>query len=173
VKLPSIDAILQSSSDVTRDDSLMIDKNIALIELSENPATRLWTLDFDDLSLPEQVFCSIWELESQVNNGGFDQYYFNSSGDTAFAVESALRTIGAHHCADIVRRANSMFEGGAPPRDRLARQAAWDAISDDSKDRLDDLDHEFFQYPDDLTSLLYDYVVSHREEIHGWQPMGI
>ena len=145
----------------------MIDKNDTLIELSENPATRFWKLEFDELTLPERVLVSIWELENSVNNGGFENYYIGSSGDTAFAVENALIEIGAHKCADIVKRANSIFENGQPPREQATRERLWDQISDDKKEQLERLDDVFFSYPDDLTSLLYDYVMKHREDIEG------
>jgi len=43
--------------------------------------------------------------ESEVNNGGFSQYFLNSSGETAGFVVEALETIGAPNTADICRRA--------------------------------------------------------------------
>ena len=81
---------------------------------------------------------------------------------------NALKTIGAHKCADIVRRANSMFGGGGPPQDRSEREDVWNTILKHSKERLDDLNQQFFEYPDDLTGLLYDYVLNHCEAIDGW-----
>jgi hypothetical protein len=145
----------------------MVNKNNVLIKISEHPTTQFWKLDFNQLTLPEQVFRCIWELESEVNNGGFEQYYMNSSGDTAFAVEGALKRIGAHKCAKIVHCANDLFPRGEPPRDQRERQNLWSSICEESMEQLDELDQEFFQYPDDLSSLLYDYVMNHREEIRG------
>ena len=52
----------------------MVNKNNVLIKISEHPATQFWKLDFNQLTQPEQVFRCIWELESEVNNGGFEQY---------------------------------------------------------------------------------------------------
>ena len=45
--------------------------NRRLIKLSESPTARFWRIDYDKLSTPEQIFLLIWELESEVNNGGF------------------------------------------------------------------------------------------------------
>jgi hypothetical protein len=44
--------------------------NRRLIQLCANPTSRFWRLDYKDLSIPERVFLVIWELESEVNNGG-------------------------------------------------------------------------------------------------------
>ena len=35
------------------------------------------------LRFEEIVGVGVWLLEAEVNNGGFDQYYFNSAGDLA------------------------------------------------------------------------------------------
>ena len=150
---------------------MTVDKNALLISLSERG--RFWKLDFDDLTHPEQVFRAIWELEADVNNGGFHQYFGNSSGDTAFAVVDALETIGAHEMARVVADAKRVFPGSSPPRDWTEREAALDSLSADQEDFLDRLDRAFFAYPDDLTELLYDYVRRNAEHVSGTADVGI
>jgi hypothetical protein len=63
------------------------------------------------------VFVCVWELEADVNNGGFDQYYFNSSGDLAGDAVESLNAIGAKNTADVVRQANALFGAGGPAVD--------------------------------------------------------
>jgi hypothetical protein len=148
-----------------------VDKNDQLIQLSG--LGRFWRLDFDDLSPAERVFRAIWELEGEVNNGGFDQYFFNSSGDTAFAVVDALKTIGAHKTARIAEDANGVFPRPHPPRDRDERQALLDALLPEQKAVLDNLDEQFYRYPDNLTELLHDYVKRNSANIPGAVDVGI
>ena len=150
-----------------------MDKNRRLIALAQHPASRFWKLDFDELTVPERVFRCIWELEGDVNNGGFVQYYENSSGDTAHSVEFALVTVGAEDTAAIVREANSLFEGGVPPKVQEDRQNVVESWSDQQTEGLDLLDDRFYQYPDDLTELLYGYVAAHKDEIAGAAEVGI
>lgn len=57
--------------------------------------------NFDQLDEVDKILVTIWGLEGDVNNGGFDQYYFNSSGDLAFYAPVALRRIGALKMAKI------------------------------------------------------------------------
>lgn len=64
-----------------------------LIALSESPDARFWRVDYHQLSPPERVFRAIWELEGEANNGGLDQYFFNSSGSLVPDVVDALKTI--------------------------------------------------------------------------------
>ena len=64
------------------------------------------------MSEPERVFVAVWTLEADVNNGGFDQYYVNSSGDYAWFAPQALRAVGAEKTAEIVEQANTAFGPG-------------------------------------------------------------
>jgi hypothetical protein len=132
---------------------------INLIEAFEAACTRHWDVAFANLSEVDRVLVSIWALEGDVNNGGFHQYYFNSSGDTAFHAPIALRLIGAHAAADIVEEANLRFGPDGPPASRDRRD---DALSALSTDLWDDLDLRFYAYPDDIAALLERYLEANR-----------
>jgi hypothetical protein len=96
-------------------------------------------------------------LEAEVNNGGFDQFFFNSAGDRTCDIIYALEAIGAKHTAAIVRSAASKFPGGMPPVDRDARQGLLlEQVSPDS-DAFESDDQAFFAYHDDLESLVNAY----------------
>ena len=141
-----------------------MDMNGILIVLSESDKTRFGKDDFSTQSLPQKVFSSIWALESEVNNGGFSQYFFNSSCKTAGFVAEALETISAPSTADICRRAiSAAFPAGLPSNAETIRSTASD-FSDETEDKLDALDKEFFRYPHNLTELLFAYVAKHPEE---------
>ena len=71
-------------------------KNHILILLSSSEQTSFDKEDFASQSLPQKVFSAIWEVESEVNNGGFAQYFLNSSAESASFVVEALETVGAH-----------------------------------------------------------------------------
>jgi hypothetical protein len=134
-----------------------------LIQLSDQVVPLIWQSPPAEITDAERVFICVWQLEAEVNNGGFAQYYTNSSGDLAADAPSALEAIGATHTATIVRAANAVFPNG-PPRDQGVREDAFDAIADDAFEELDDL---FLAYEDDLSSMLHAYVQAHRGEIRG------
>ena len=73
-----------------------------LFAINASQDLRLWKLDFSDLTWAERVFRTVWGLKGEVDNGGFDQFYFNSSGDTAFFAPEALDAIGAKEAAKVV-----------------------------------------------------------------------
>jgi hypothetical protein len=141
-----------------------MNKNSILIDLSESDKTKFGKLDFAAQSTPQQIFSSIWSIESEVNNGGFSQYFLNDSCETAVFVAEALETIGAPRTADICRRAiGTAFPAGLPSSPDAISTAAAD-FSDEILERLQTLDSQFFEYPHNLTDLLFAYVSKHPEE---------
>lgn len=134
--------------------------NDDLVKLAET--SRVWKTPEKDLTEPERVFMAVWELESQVNKGGFEQYYSNSSGDLAWFCPNALETIGAPHTAELVRRANLMFGEGGPPRTREMRHGELPKLD---KAQLEVMDKTFLAHEEDLLLLLHNYVAGHREQI--------
>jgi hypothetical protein len=139
-------------------------KNHILISLSESEKTQFGKQDFASQSTPQKVFSAVWALESEVNNGGFSQYFLNNSCETAPFVAEALDSIGAPRTADICRRAiTTAFPAGLPSSpDAISAAAA--EFSDEVMENLGSLDNEFFGYPHNLTDLLFAFVSKHREE---------
>jgi len=128
-----------------------------LSEAVDAAVRRHMDTPFEVLSPMEQILVAIWGLEADVNNGGFDQYYFNMYGDCAGFVPRALRTIGANRMADIVDAANRVFGSTGPPKSRDDRQSMLLDLSERDDHLWDDLDKSFQAYPDDIDALLERY----------------
>ncbi|HST10272.1 MAG TPA: DMP19 family protein [Terriglobales bacterium] len=105
------------------------------------------------------VITLIDDLEAEVNNGGFHQFFYNSAGDNTAETIQAIETIRATSMADIVRRAAAKFPGGTPPRERFARQDILLELFPHAN-AFAELDAEFYGYPDDLANLLKEYSAS-------------
>ena len=143
---------------------------IDLIKISEAVWAREAAVGVKALSPGERVFLCVWNLEAEVNNGGFDQFYRNSAGDNAIETPVALREIGATQAAAIAEAANGVFGPSGPPSDRDARTAALERLGSLAIDALDALDARFFEYPDDLAALLTTFVERNREQFYQPQP---
>ena len=140
-----------------------MNKNRILIDLSESEKTGFGKQEFAEQSLPQRVFSAIWALESEVNNGGFPQYFLNSSAESASFVVQALETIGAPKTASICNRAIvTAFPSGLPATVEAIRSVAAD-FPDEIPEKLETLDQEFFAYPHNLTDLLFAYVSVHPD----------
>ena len=142
-----------------------MDKNRILVALSESEHTKFGKKDFDVQSIQQKVFSSIWELESQVYNGGFSQYFQNlHEPETAGFVVEALQKVGASDTADICRRSIADAFPGGLPLDLDALRSAASGFSPEIQHQLELLDHEFYQQPNDLSLLLFAFVSKHPAE---------
>ena len=134
------------------------------IDMSDLVFARYEQVGFAGLTEAEQtVHCVDW-LEREVNNGGFDQFFFNSSGNTALETIPALERLGARHTAGLVRRAVAVFPGGRPSANRDEREKQMEALPGSAREAWSKLDDEFYEYHDDLAALERAYVQAHRGE---------
>jgi hypothetical protein len=101
-----------------------VNKNEALIHLSERLYPSLRGTPFHQQSEPHRVFTAVYELEAEVNHGGFEQFFSNSTGEMWDALEPALLTIGAPKMAKLAAAAVALFPGGPPPARLSARRKA-------------------------------------------------
>src|SRR5579864_6435808 len=90
----------------------------------------------------EEVARLVELLEGEINNGGFHQFFYNSTGNETAEMIQALKTIGATKTADILRRAAAKFPRGFPPKDRFKRQDLLDTV-DLKSEVFEELDREF------------------------------
>jgi hypothetical protein len=106
-------------------------------------------------------------LEAEVNNGGFDQYFLNSSGDGAALTPAALRLLAQEAAAALVERANALFPSG-PPVDRTQRLKLMKTLGKPGSNLWSDLDTEFFDLnlPDEGLAIgsAVPYILSHESE---------
>ena len=70
------------------------------LKLSEYVATNYLEKGYETLSPVERDMLHVYLLETEVNNGGFDQYFFNTSGDYATDTVESLRRIGSSEALD-------------------------------------------------------------------------
>ena len=92
------------------------------------------------------LFAAHW-CQSEINNGGFGQFFSNSTGVLAPEAAQAFRAIGMPQTAAALEQAMALF-GAAYPRDRTVREEALEAIFDASDDEEDcpffDIEDTFF-----------------------------
>ncbi|NNG00694.1 MAG: DMP19 family protein [Desulfobacteraceae bacterium] len=126
---------------------------------------RFYT-DPSQMTSAELNFMYVEEVEREVNNGGFKQFFYNSSGDHAHEALNALGIIGAGHTAKLLSLAMELFPDNRVPTDRDDRVKVLERIQGDAEAVWHELDDRFFQYEDDISSLLVDYVNANRDEFH-------
>jgi hypothetical protein len=114
--------------------------------------------NMDLLTDPQKAFYYNQNLEREINNGGFNQFYFNSSGNFAHETIDSLKAIGANKTSEIVKKANDQFPDKKVPKDRAERQNALSLIEEKANEIWEELGQKFFVYEDDLNSLNMGYI---------------
>jgi hypothetical protein len=151
-KKPDIVALLSS-----------LDTNNAIIEI-DNYVCKLcsWGDTLDRLTEPQKNFYFNQNLEREINNGGFNQFFYNSSGDFAHETLTSLRTIGANKTADILQQAIDQFPDSTVPKDRAKRQEILEQIENTADEVWEQLDQAFYKYEDNLYNLNIEYIKQNR-----------
>jgi len=139
--------------------------NNSIIEL-DNYICALcdWGDDLDALTYPQRVFHFNQELEREVNNGGFEQYFENSSGMYANDTITTLELVGANTTANILRSAIDFFPDKQVPIDQDERVEMVSTMDESVAERWEELDQQFFNYEDNLNSLNMEFVRKHKED---------
>jgi hypothetical protein len=123
---------------------------------------RYWTLGYDKLGKPEQVVVCVYQLEAEVNRGGFEDYYFNPSGNLSQEAVAALETIRATRTAQLLRTMNQLFGPTGPPADPAKRRERLSALGAAATNKMDDADQQFYKDEDKLEDLLAAFVSKNR-----------
>jgi len=149
----SIDELL-GMEERYRIDSLLLAMEEALIRRRKRP---------EDQSLGDEDFVvlSVVALEREVNNGGYNQFFFNPSNEFALRVAADLRRIGCEATAHITEQAIEALEltelTFAAMRERAAE-------SDDRLDEaLEDLDNAYYAAAEDIAGKLFGFVKVNKD----------
>ena len=108
----------------------------------------------------ERIFYLVSALEAELNNGGFNQFFFNSAGDFTTESVEALRTIGADQTAMLLEQAADVFRPVTPSPNWSERQAQVNAFTEAQNATLESLDRMFDAYRDNLSRLLANFMES-------------
>jgi hypothetical protein len=85
----------------------------------------------------------VWAACGEIDNGGFDQFFYNASGDWALDTAAAFRAIGAEEGAAVIRAAVALFPDGGPSPDPHVRHRQLDDLSLESQAALSEFDGRF------------------------------
>ncbi|MFT3820391.1 MAG: DUF4375 domain-containing protein [Rubrivivax sp.] len=116
---------------------------------------------FDALAHGDRLYFLINVLSGEVHNGGFDQFFSNSSGDRYAETLAALSEVGDDATLQLLREAkNALFGTKDVPPDRAARFRQMATSSPDSSqcesanELLDGLDGLFHARADEIGAVL-------------------
>ncbi len=109
-----------------------------------------------------------WVLEAQVNNGGFNQYFWNGYGYFADDAISAFEAYGTSEYAEVTKKAVAMYLSEIDAHQEFRDRGTLDAFSESYKHtELGDVDGEFWDIEQNLSELRIAYVRANPEQFFG------
>ena len=135
----------------------------AIMKIDEILSKEFYT-DPSKLSEQEKNIVYIEEMEREVNNGGFNQFFFNTSGDYTNELINSLKEIKSKIFLKIVEEAIMEFPGGIVPSNSDERQKILEEIQERSENKWEKLTQDFFKYEEDLYSLMIKYINENIEK---------
>lgn len=114
------------------------------------------------LSVEERVILAVEALERAVNNGGYDQFFSNSSREYCPIIVSSLERIGCHKTAEIAREALNAAGVSAIAGQAGSMIGAEAELNTEALERCDDL---YYNSGEDIAGHLFDFIKAHRDSI--------
>ncbi|MFG0315119.1 MAG: DUF4375 domain-containing protein, partial [Phycisphaerales bacterium] len=129
-------------------------------DLSSRVAKEDINRGWDALSEPRQRFLAASWLESEVNNGGFSQFFYNKGPDAVKAAQAFLEERSHAGVAGCLQRAIDALPKKLPKtRDQLQ-----DMLDDDVDERLEVISEAFWKLKRPFMPVKVRYAVSHKDE---------
>ena len=116
-----------------------------------------------------QAVLQIWWLVGEVENGGFDQYYFNTDGKWAmneceYLLPTLLKLVGADTLADICQRANRVLNENADKVTESFSKANFEKFDFSWESHMfDSFDEEFYENTYNLEELMIQFIRKNKQ----------
>lgn len=130
--------------------------------------------EFSKLNDYEKVFLVMDELEMEVNNGGFDQFFDNTDGHYNDILVSSAEAIKAYDIAKICRKALAIYAKNVDAESVIEKRAYHDSMEymqiykyDPIFPDLNKCDDAFYASEDSITGLSVQYAKENKEQFRG------
>jgi len=115
------------------------------------------------LSKEERTVLAVRALDREVGNGGYDQFFRNSSNKFVPEIVQSLTRIGCRRTAKITQRAINALHSGPLTVARI--KAAMQKTSEDRERELERCDELFYGTPQGIPSRLYAFIKANSRRI--------
>jgi hypothetical protein len=115
------------------------------------------------LTVPQRHYSAVFMLDAEVRNGGFSQYFFNSSGDDWRDTLAGLEVMGSKERLAIFREALAKFGAAGPSGDREKRMEQLAKIANAEEKLFDQFDSRYYKSTEIIDVLVMRYVLKNPE----------
>jgi len=104
-------------------------------------------------------------FNGEMINGGFNQVFFNSTGNHIAEIKICLKTLGATNCLELLEKAIKHFPNSEPPRDRGKRQEMLIELEKNEafNAEIKELDSAYYEIDSEYYDLIMRYIVENKQ----------
>jgi hypothetical protein len=128
---------------------------------------RIWESEeksgYGSMSEVQRHYSAVFVCDAEVNNGGFAQYFVNSSGDHWRDALAGLEAMGSKVRLGVVREAVSLFGTDGPSEDRDKRQKQLSALYKRNDSLFEALDSRYYESQEVIEVLATRFVLANPE----------
>lgn len=128
---------------------------------------RIWDIEEADgaagLTRPQHLYSCLFMCDAEICNGGFSQYFVNSSGNDWTDALSAFKELGFHERTAMMKEAIAFFGEDGPSVDRDQRQVQLSQISQNDADVFRKLEDRYYACSENIDVFVARYVLAHPD----------
>lgn len=118
----------------------------------------------DEMSAAELNILAVESFEREVNNGGFSQFFYNSSVEYAPIIVDALRQIDCQASADLAQKAIAILAVSSLDAETIEQRM--DPDDEALEQALGELDDIYYNSEEAPAYSLFEYIKTNRDSIN-------
>jgi hypothetical protein len=117
----------------------------------------------EKLSEAELTILAIEAFEREINNGGFSQFFYNSSVEYTPIIVKCLNNIGCSEVAALAQKSINILNVESLDPDLIEQRM--DPDDDELEEALGELDNIFYETEEAIAYALFEYIKNNRPNI--------
>jgi HEAT repeat protein len=128
---------------------------------------RIWdttkSAGYASLTRPQQLYSAVFMCDAEIRNGGFSQYFVNSSGDQWRDALAGFEAVGFQERLSLVREAIAVFGADGPSTDRTVRQEQLSKVYRRNDEVFSSLESRYYKSREAMRVFMSRYVLSNPQ----------
>jgi len=107
----------------------------------------------------------VYTYECEINNGGFDQFYFNSIGYEVFEIQKGLEFFGLIKNKMLLDKSLELLKQKIDIKNYYELSSKQELPTEDFEEEFNELNSQFYDYPEKIEEIINEYLNKHREDL--------
>jgi len=138
--------------------------NAGLKDFEKTVSDKMDSSGYASLNEKQRNWVAVEELDDEVNNGGWSQYFFNSAGDDWPDAVKGLQAMGSKDRLAIFQEAIAKFGKVGPATDRTQRTEQLSTLITQNEKLFEPLETRYFESKEVLEVLTAKYVIQNAAD---------